>query len=76
VTTNNALQESGNAPASSLAGVINSKTGLLRLTFGNEDRKEKRRAYGAVLQDSQIAGGYSMTQTHGGAFELRSALFE
>jgi hypothetical protein len=76
VTKDNTIQESGNAPTSSLTGIINPKTGLLQLTFGNEDGKTTERAYEAVLQNSQIAGGYFMTQTNGGAFELRPVLSE
>jgi hypothetical protein len=35
-----------------------------------------RRAYGAVLQTPGVAGGYFMTQTNTGAFELNPILFE
>jgi hypothetical protein len=76
VAANNIVEETGNAPTGSLTGIINPKTGLLQLTFGNGDGKAAERAYGAILQNSQIAGGYFMTQTNGGAFELRPVLLQ
>ncbi|HUD45816.1 MAG TPA: fibronectin type III domain-containing protein [Candidatus Baltobacteraceae bacterium] len=76
VATNNTVEESGASSTTSLTGTIERKTGLVQIAFGNGDGKATQRAYGAVLQDSQIAGGYFMTQTNGGAFELRSGLSE
>jgi uncharacterized repeat protein (TIGR03803 family) len=64
------IKEPG-SPSNSLTGVINPKTGLLKITFGNGTRKATTAGYAAILQDSTQGGGYFLTTTNAGAVLLQ-----
>jgi hypothetical protein len=57
-------------PENSLAGTINLKNGQLQVTFGNGNGKSTARGFGALLQDTNYAGGYFVTKTNAGIIIL------
>jgi uncharacterized repeat protein (TIGR03803 family) len=65
--TNNALIKESDSPSNSLTGVINPKTGLLKITFGNGTGKATSTAYAVILQDSTNGHGYFLTKTNAGS---------
>jgi hypothetical protein len=76
VAPNNTVGATGGAPEDAVTGTVNPRTGLLQLKINCGEGQALRRAYGAVLQTPGVAGGYFMTQTNTGAFELNPILFE
>jgi hypothetical protein len=52
-----------------LGGSINATTGLLKVTFG--DNNKETTGYGAVLQNQTNAGGYFLTTSNAGAILLQ-----
>lgn len=73
VNTSSALVKPAGAPTNSLTGSIAPKTGLLTLTFGNNNGKPKptTAGSGAVLQSQTNAGGFFLTTTNAGTILLR-----
>jgi hypothetical protein len=71
VVNNNILASSGLLPTNFLAGSINAKTGLLSFTFGNGNGNATNNASGVFLQNSFTAGGFFLTPTNAGSFNLQ-----
>jgi hypothetical protein len=67
VKNNNELYNPSGTPTNSLIGTINLKTGFLQILFGNGDRRATTRGYGAMLQNTNYAGGYFVTKTNAGS---------
>jgi hypothetical protein len=70
VKGNNTLYNASSSPANSLTGTINLKTGLMQLTFGNGNGRSTTRGFGAMLQDTNFAGGYFILGTDAGIISL------
>jgi hypothetical protein len=60
-----------NTPTNSLTGTINLTTGLMSITFGNGDGRLTTIGYGAMLQNTNFAGGYFVTKTNTGSIILQ-----
>jgi hypothetical protein len=69
VSNNNNLVKLTGSPANSLSGSINAATGLLKVTFG--DNNKETTGYGAVLQNQTNGGGYFLTTSNAGAILLQ-----
>ena len=67
--SNNILTNLSVLPTNSLSGSINPKTGLLTLTFANGNATDH--ATGALLQNITNAGGFFLTRTNAGSFNLQ-----
>ena len=70
VSNNNALVKLPGNPTNSLTGSINSKSGLLTITFGNGAGKATTAGKGAVLQNSTNGAGFFLGKTNAGAIIL------
>ena len=68
---NNELVKLRGDPTNSLTGLINPKTGLLTITFGNGTGKATTVGKGAVLQNVTNAGGFFLGKTNGGSILLQ-----
>jgi uncharacterized repeat protein (TIGR03803 family) len=68
---NNTLTNLSVLPTNSLTGSINPKTGLLTFTFDNGDGNAANRATGTILQNTTNAGGFFLTLTNAGSFNLQ-----
>jgi uncharacterized repeat protein (TIGR03803 family) len=71
VVSNNTLTNLGVLPTNSVTGSINPKSGLLTLTFANSNGNATNSASGAILQNTATAGGFFLTLTNAGSFNLR-----
>jgi Divergent InlB B-repeat domain len=67
--SNNILTNLSVPPTNLLTGAINPKTGLLTFTF--DSGNGTNRATGVILQNTTNAGGYFLTPTNAGAFNLQ-----
>ena len=65
---NNELVKLRGDPTNSLTGLINPKTGLLTITFGNGTGKATTVGKGAVLQNVTNAGGFFWEKPTGDRF--------
>jgi hypothetical protein len=70
---NDKLVNASNAPANSLTGTVNLKTGLLQITFGNGNGRATTRGYGAMLQNTTNAGGYFVIGANAGSITLNGS---
>lgn len=70
VKSNSVIKDATNLQTNSLKGTIAPKTGLLTITFGNGAGKGTTTGYGAMLQNSNNAGGYFVTKTNAGLIFL------
>jgi hypothetical protein len=70
VTPANALTLVPGGPTNSMSGSINTKTGILTVTFGNGKGGETTVAKGVVLQDSKNAAGFFLSTTNAGSVIL------
>jgi hypothetical protein len=64
---NNGLIKLAGSATNSLSGTVNSKTGLLTITFGNGVGKSTTTGRGAVLQNATNAAGYFLGKTNAGS---------
>jgi subtilase family serine protease len=71
VSNNNAVVKLPDGPTNTLTGSINAKTGLLTITFGNGAGRATTTGFGAVLQNTKIAGGYFLGKTNAGSISLQ-----
>ncbi|MGA2173474.1 MAG: choice-of-anchor tandem repeat GloVer-containing protein [Verrucomicrobiota bacterium] len=60
-----------NAPTNSLTGSINTKTGYLKVTFGDGNGRATLAGRGAFLQNSNFGGGYFTNKTSAGTITLQ-----
>jgi hypothetical protein len=60
-----------NAPTNSLTGSINTKTGYLKVTFGDGNGRAPLAGKGAFLQNSNFGGGYFTNKTSAGTITLQ-----
>jgi len=67
----NKLTNALSTPTNSLTGTIALKTGLLRITFGNGDRRATTQGFGAMLQNTTNVAGYFATKTNSGSILLQ-----
>jgi hypothetical protein len=67
--SNNILTNLSVPPTNLLTGAINPKTGLLTFTFDSGNGTS--RATGVILQNTTNAGGFFLTPTNAGAFNLQ-----
>jgi uncharacterized repeat protein (TIGR03803 family) len=58
-------------PTNSLSGSINPRTGLLKISFGNGDRRAVTTGFGAALQNSNSGGGYFGNTASAGSIILQ-----
>lgn len=70
VTNKNKLINAGTTPTNILSGTINLKNGQVQFTFGTGDKKQTLRGFGAMLQNTNYAGGYFVTKTNAGSITL------
>jgi hypothetical protein len=68
--TNNDLAVFTGGATNSLSSSINPKSGLLKITFGNDNGKKTTDGTGAILQNHGLGGGYFITSTNAGAISL------
>jgi uncharacterized repeat protein (TIGR03803 family) len=68
VVSNNVLTNRGASPTNYLTGSVNSRTGLLQLTFVSGAHTNG--ATGAILQDTTNGGGFFLTTTNAGSVLL------
>jgi hypothetical protein len=69
VYTNNTLAVTS-GPTNTLTSAITAKTGLLKITFGNGNGRSTNIATGVILQNQGLGGGYFITATNAGSFNL------
>jgi len=70
LVSNNTLKNSGALPTNSLTAAVTPQTGLLTLTFSDNNGKPTQ-ARGAILQDTTNAGGFFLTPTNAGSLRLQ-----
>jgi hypothetical protein len=74
ISDNDKLIIDTSAPSNSLnslTGTINLKTGQLEITFGDGGGNATTKGYGAMLQNTNSAGGYFVTKTNTGSITLQ-----
>jgi hypothetical protein len=70
VSNNDALVKLPGSPTNSLTGSINSKTGLLTISFGNGAGKAKTAGKGVVFQNATNGAGFFLGKTNAGSIRL------